>query len=368
MIRPEGRPSGSWPIPHALVTLIVVTVATLTSCSVFDPEPTPAPPASLPSSDQPRSGGVYRIATPYDAITLDPARANSAEDWWLVGTALFNRLYSYDQNARLFPDLAEDFPEISPDGLTYIIHLRQGVTFHNGRELTADDVKFTLERVLWPETASWGVEPLLNISGADAVISGESKALTGVVVLDPYTLQITLNRPLAAFTALLSMSPFSIVPRDEVIEAGEAWGNDAVIGTGPFKLAEWTPGEHMRLTRHGDYFRADLPYLDGVTIAFNVVAPVALERWQNGEVDFAWISQTADEAAQLHEEAYRPYLRTGPSLISSRVLFNLANQYAGNVRVRQAVMSAINTVALAEQANFAESAAGLLPPRPRLPE
>jgi ABC-type transport system substrate-binding protein len=293
--------------------LAVVLVA-LTGCSLFDPGSTPTPEEA---AGQPQRGGTYRIAGPFDAITLDPARADGVEDWWLVGTLLFNRLYSYDADGELFPDLTEDFPQVSEDGLTHTIRLRRGVAFHNGRELSADDVRFTFERVLNPATASWGVAALMQIAGSDEVANGSSASLAGVKALDAHTLQITLKQPLAAFTALLATSPLSIVPRAEVTAAGSDWGIGTVIGTGPFALAEWTPGERMRLTRNQRYFRPNLPYLDVVEVAFNVVTPVALERWQDGEADFVWFNSAAEEMPQLAADpTLTRHWRAGPTLVS----------------------------------------------------
>jgi ABC-type transport system substrate-binding protein len=338
---------------------LAVALAALTSCSIFDPAVTPMPEQA---AGQPQRGGTYRLAGPFDAITLDPARADGVEDWWLVGTLLFNRLYSYDADGKLFPDLAEDFPQVSEDSLTHTIRLRRGVAFHNGRELSADDVRFTFERVLNPATASWGVAALMHIAGSDAVANGSSASLAGVRALDAHTLQITLKRPLAAFTALLATSPLSIVPRAEVTTAGSDWGNGTVIGTGPFALAEWTPGERMRLTRNQRYFRLNLPYLDAVEVAFNVVTPVALERWQDGEADFVWFNAAAEEMPQLAADpALTHYWRTSPTLVSRRVVFNTTNKYAADARVRRAMASAINRDALAVLAPLAQASASMLP-------
>lgn len=346
------------PSRHNRLWLTAVLVA-LTSCSIFEPGPTPSPDAS---SSQPQRGGTYRIAGPFDAITLDPARANSVEDWWLVGTLLFNRLYSYGAEGKLFPDLAEDFPQVSADGRTHTLRLRRGVTFHNGRELTADDVQFTFERVLKPETAGWAVAALMHIAGSDEVAAGSSASLTGVTTLDAHTLQITLKQPLAAFTALLATSPLSIVPQAEVLAAGSDWGSGTVIGTGPFQLVEWTPGEHMRLTRNQRYFRPDLPYLDAVEVAFNIVTPIALERWQDGEADFVWFNAAAEELPQLAADpAHTNHWRTSPTLVSRRLVFNTANKYTSDVRVRRAIASAINRDALAALTPFAQSSASMLP-------
>ena len=91
-----------------------------------------------------RPGGVYRLLGSGDVRGLDPGSAEGSEHWWGAGGLLFNRLYAYDPGNEFYPDLAAELPSLSDDGLVYTIPLRQGVKFHNGREMTADDVAFSL--------------------------------------------------------------------------------------------------------------------------------------------------------------------------------------------------------------------------------
>jgi ABC-type transport system substrate-binding protein len=143
----------------------------------------------------PKVGGTFRILGAGDFRTLDPPGAESSEDWWSAGMVLFNELYFYDKDGNFYADLAADMPQISDDGLVYTIPIRQGVKFHNGRELKAEDVKFTLERQLWPEVYSWGKTFMENMVGYQDVIDGKTKDLSGIKVLDDYTVEITLKQP-----------------------------------------------------------------------------------------------------------------------------------------------------------------------------
>jgi ABC-type transport system substrate-binding protein len=159
------------------------------------------------------------------------------------------------------------------------------------------------------------------------------------------------------------MSPFGIVPRAETLAAGDAWGTTAVIGTGPFKLSEWSPGADMRLIRNNDYFRSGQPHLDAIEVSFNVVAPVALERWRAGVADFVWFGEGASDVPSLQgDEEFRGGLRSGPGLTGSVLYFDLSNPVARDVRVRQAVASAIDKRAIATKTISADMATGLLPP------
>jgi ABC-type transport system substrate-binding protein len=327
----------------------------LAGCTANDP-----PPAPLPQTAQPPS--TYRIASPHDAITLDPAQANSPVDWWAASTLIFDQLYEVDAQGSLQPALASDWPQVSADGLQVTIPLRAGVAFHNGRTLTADDVKFSLERILQPETASWGAGWLMNIVGADAVANGTARTLAGVTTLGPLALQIRLKQPQAALPAILSMSALSIVPRQEVLIAGSGWGSRVVIGTGPYKLAGWQKGTQLRLERNATYFKTGAPR-DTVEIALNMAAPVALEMWQKGEVDFALFDENAEEVKAIRDDATLAVnIRTQPSLSGSRILFNPANRYTADARVRQAIVSAIDPSVVYRRDAAAAPANGLLPP------
>jgi len=111
--------------------------------------------SAAPAAASPKVGGTYRMYAKGDFRTLDPPGAEGSEDWWSAGMVLFNMLYFYTKEGEFYADLAADLPKISGDGLIYTIPIRKGVKFHNGRELVADDVKYSLERQLWPEVYSW---------------------------------------------------------------------------------------------------------------------------------------------------------------------------------------------------------------------
>lgn len=335
--------------------MVIALLLTIAGCTA-NSTPTPAPqPTSV-------TAGLYRIASPFDPITLDPARASNVEEWWAVGALLFNQLYAFDAQGELSPALAKDFPQVSADGLTLTIPLREGVKFHNGRVVTAEDVAFTLTRVLQPETASWGATWLMNIAGADEVASGASTTLTGVKALGPLAVQIQLKQPQAAFPAMLALSAFSIVPRQETLIAGDDFGTRVVIGTGPFKLGEWKKGASLRLERNVGYFQGDQPQADAIEMSFNVAAPVALERLSAGETHFALLNENAADWQTIRgDPALEANLRSGNSLAGSRIQFNPANRYTSDLRIRQAIVSAMDPAAVFATAQ-AEPANGLLPP------
>ncbi|MCS6847856.1 MAG: ABC transporter substrate-binding protein [Anaerolineae bacterium] len=304
-------------------------------------EPGATPQAVMDTG--PRVGGTYRIVAGGDFVkTLDPGSAEAFEDWWSVGQLLFNMPYAFDREGNFYPDLAADLPKISSDGKVYTIPLRKGVKFHNGREMTAEDVKFTIERQLWPEVYSWGKSYLNTIVGAQDVLDGKTKDLAGVKVVDPYTVEITLDRPQAVFAALMSITIFGVVPKKEVLDAGQDWGTKVVIGTGPFKFVEWQPQQRAVFERNPNYFKPGKPYIERVELNLNVEESVRLLRWESGEADFLIGIPPAEFPRILADENLKDVLRSTPTMTVHRFNIHMTAKPLDNLKVRQAIAHAID--------------------------
>ena len=305
---------------------------------------------------EPQMGGVYRLMGSGDVRGLDVGSAEGSEDWWSAGGLLFNRLYAYDPANEFFPDLAAEFPRISDDGLVYTIPLRQGVKFHNGREMVADDVAFSLAWQLWPEVYSWGKTYMENVVGYDEVIDGATQELSGVKVIDPSTIEVTLKTPQAVFPAILSMTMNGISPKQETIDAGAEWGKSIVIGTGPFKFVEWNQGQSVIFERHPEFFREGLPYLDRVELYLNVEPSVQMLRWESGEAEFVHTIPDADVPAVLSEEQFANTRRQAATPVTMRLFMDTRAAPFDNLQVRQAVAMAV------DKEFFARSKGGVIDP------
>jgi ABC-type transport system substrate-binding protein len=305
------------------------------------------PAATSPANGQPRTGGTYRIAGRGDMRSLDPPAAENAEDWWSAGMLLYNMLYFFDKDGKFYADLAAGDPEISDDGMTYTIPLRQGVTFHNGREMVADDVKFSLERQLWPEVYSWGKTYMSNLTGYQDVIDGKTKELAGIRIIDPYTIEIKIDVPQAVFPLLLTMSMNAIIPKQETLDAGADWGVSVVIGTGPFKFVEWRQGEQAVYERNPTYFREGLPYIDRVELSLNVEPAVQMLRWESDELEWVHDIPAAERPRIFGDEAMAALVRRTPAVAVRRLGMHYTTEPFDDVRVRQAVAMAIDKEALA---------------------
>ncbi len=288
-----------------------------------------------------RPGGSIVITYKDDVATLDPAIGYDWQNWSMI-KSLFDGLMDYvPGTTELRPGLAERY-EISDDGMTVTFHLRTGVMFHNGREMTAEDVKYTLDRVTNPETQSPGAGFFGSILGYDAMADGSASALEGVKVIDPQTVEITLSRPDATFLHVMALNFAHIVPQEAVEAAGDDFGKQPV-GTGAFKLTEWTLGQRLVFEKNQDYWRDGVPYLDQITFEVGQEPIVALLRLQNGEVDVpgdgippAKFQEVMADPAQAERVVEGGQLHTG------YITMNVNTAPLDNVEVRRAINMAIN--------------------------
>lgn len=312
--------------------------------------------APAAAQGEPRAGGTYRVLTNEQIPSLDAALAYNYLDWWLSYQGIYNRLYRFDREGQLQPDLAEGMPRMSADGLSYAVTLRSGVTFHNGREVTADDVKFSFDRTVWPGLESPGSSFLTNVAGYEEMAGrtvepdtpyDPSVTLTGVTVVDPRTVSFTLKQPQAVFAAILGVTTFGVAPKQEVIDAGRDWGTKVVVGTGPFRFVEWSQGERIVLERNPDYFRPDRPYLERVELALNVQGESGTLRWESGEAEMIPGASPADLARIRSDPTLSARLREGPSMVIYYLDFASNAAPFDTLQVRQAVAMAIDKATLA---------------------
>ena len=288
-----------------------------------------------------KQGGAITITYKDDVATLDPAIGYDWQNWSMI-KSLYDGLMDYAPGTtELKPDLAESY-EISADGKTFTFKLRAGVKFHNGREMTADDVKYSLDRVTNPKTQSPGAGFFASIAGFDDVAGGKSESLSGVTVVDPLTVKIELSRPDATFLHVMAINFSHVVPKEAVEQYGADFGKNAV-GTGAYKMAEWTLGQRLVFERNPDYWRKGLPYLDKITFEIGQEPIVALLRLQKGEIDVPGDGiPPAKFQEVMADPAQKERVVVGGQLHTGYVTMNTTMPPFDNVKVRQAVNMAIN--------------------------
>jgi peptide/nickel transport system substrate-binding protein len=288
-----------------------------------------------------KQGGSMTVTYKDDVSTLDPAIGYDWQNWSMI-KSLFDGLMDYEPGTTtLKPDLAESY-EISPDGQTFTFKLRQGVKFHNGRELTAEDVKYSIERVVNPATQSPGAGFFGSIKGFEEASAGKADSLSGITVVDPYTIKFELSRPDATFLHVAAINFAHVVPKEEVEKHGADFGKHPV-GSGAFRLAEWTLGQKLVFERFADYWNKGLPKLDQITFEVGQEPIVALLRLQKGEIDIPGDGIPPAKFIEVKEDpAFKDLVIQGGQLHTGYVAMNVKIKPFDDVKVRQAVNMAIN--------------------------
>ncbi len=261
-----------------------------------------------------------------DIVTLDPAHMIGNEED-NIGLAIYSRLIEYDPDnpgeTRL--DAAEEF-EISDDGLEYYFRLREGIQFHDGYgELTAEDVKFTYERVADPEL--------------DAPYKDDFATLEEVEVIDRYSGRIILSDPFPGLlTRTLPLLRGSILSKEAFEDIGEERFATNPIGSGPYQFVEWQPGEKIILTRNEDYYR-ELPDFTRVEIFPIVEEPAAEVAFDTGELNETRISLESIERYEAQEDVN---LENLDLLRFAWIGFNHQLPPFDDIKVREAMRYAID--------------------------
>ncbi|MFW7358187.1 MAG: ABC transporter substrate-binding protein [Brucella sp.] len=288
-----------------------------------------------------KQGGSMIVTYKDDVSTLDPAIGYDWQNWSMI-KSLFDGLMDYEPGTtNLRKEIAEDYT-ISDDGKTFTFKLRRGVKFHNGRELNADDVKYSIERVVNPKTQSPGAGFFGSIVGFEDASAGKAEALSGITVVDPYTIKFKLSRPDATFLHVLALNFAHIVPKEEVEKYGADFGKHPV-GSGAFKMTEWTLGQRIVFERFKDYYNPSLPKLDQITFEVGQEPVVALLRLQNGEVDIPGDGIPPAKFIEVTKDPkFKDLIIQGGQLHTGYVTMNVKIKPFDNVKVRQAVNMAIN--------------------------
>ncbi|MCB9452755.1 MAG: ABC transporter substrate-binding protein [Anaerolineaceae bacterium] len=284
-------------------------------------------------AQEPQSGGVLRAAWQSKWESLDPHVASSEATFQILNNVL-ETLTFFDDDMNLIPWLAESW-ERSDDGLTWTFHLRQGVMFSNGREMTAADVKWSLDRLVNPDTAS----------GNAWRIGGASTTITAV---DNYTVAITTESPSATMPASIAANKsIGIMAPESLNDEGLV---DVPIGTGPFLIAAVEGTTSLRLERNPDYWQEGLPYLDAVEITpitDDATRELALK---GGEVD--WIFTIAPQNLAELQADEDVVVETSPRLSYDYIGLNLTKEPFSDVRVRQAMAYSLDRQVVCDFAFF----------------
>jgi peptide/nickel transport system substrate-binding protein/oligopeptide transport system substrate-binding protein len=288
-------------------------------------------------AEERKTSSALELALAQDPTSLDPAMIVDVTGG-SVAAKLYNGLVKFDERMNVAPDIASSWL-INGDGKTYTFILRRDVYFHNGRLLTARDIKYSFERVLSPDSGSrrkWLFEP---VAGARAFMEGGAEQVSGIKAIDDFTLQIELERPLAVFLEFLAMPNAYIVPPEEV-ERWERDFSDHAVGTGPFVLQEWRHDQRISLVRNDRYFDAPAR-IDGITYRIIPEEFTQVAEFESGSLDVLEIP--AAEYARLFADPIRQkQMKARVGLNTYYLGFNCQRAPMDNAKFRRAVSQAID--------------------------
>jgi len=303
-------------------------------------------------------GGIYRRPLGNDPATLDPARISDVYSR-SVSEQIFDGLVQFDQTLTIAPALAK-FWRASRDGLTWTFTLRPGVKFHHGREVTADDVVFSFTRLLDPGLKSGAADLFAAIKGARDFREGKTGEVAGLVAVDRYTVQITLDEAPAPFVSVLAVGHAKVLPRDVVAQKGDRFG-DEPVGTGPFKFIRREPGREIILGANPDYF-AGPPKLKQVVYRIFPGEPVdtMYREFESGRLEDSPVPAGVSDRRSFprHQYIRRPMFSVRFYGLNTRV------KPLDDRRVRQAIVHAIDRDAILRKTflDRYHPAHGILPP------
>ncbi len=273
------------------------------------------------------------VGVDQEVVGLDPNKVTAFSSFRRIDL-LYNKLVTYDADLHVVGDLAESWD--TPDSRTYVFHLRKGVRFHDGQEMTSEDIIFTLERILDPKTASPGRSYIDAVDGVSAV--------------DRYTVRVHLKYPLASLLSGLASGNAAIVEKAAVLRSASGDLQKTEAGTGPFTLAEWVPDNVMRLVRNPAYFKRGLPKVDEVVYRVIPEQASLLAGVRTRSVDMATISD-GSVAKQAQADKALVVLQA-PSLNLRIFSFNTTRSPFTDARVRDAIAFAIDRDAIVKAAEF----------------
>ena len=269
--------------------------------------------------------------------SLDPALITDVQGS-VIAAKLFSGLVRLDARLKVVPDIAERW-EVSKDGRTYRFYLKKGVLFNHGREVTANDFKYSFERIIKPSTKSPNTWIFDNVAGAKSFREGRTDGVTGFRVIDPYELEISLTLPFSPFLKMLTMTPAYVVPQD----VAEAKGADFALnpsGTGPYILESWLPNQQVVLRRN-DKYSGGVAQLKGVVFRIIPEDLTALTEFELGNIDIMQIPSSAYWKLK-NDSKWKPYIEALQSLNTYYLGLNTAKPPLDNPILRRAIGLAID--------------------------
>ena len=315
--------------------------------------------AAGPTADRPAAGGIIHVPIAGAIRSLDPSVDSTVEKGETLPN-VFETLTRQTEGAVVIPWLVSDITA-EKEGLRYRFRLRPGIHFHNGRPLTARDVRYSFERLLLNEEsdARW---PLSPIRGAKRLLDREASDLEGFHIVSPTEFFIDLEKPVPFFPALMSEPAAAIVP-EGTIQISGTW-RDQCVGTGPFRVAAFDPGRRLQLERNPHYWREGYPRSDGIVFRFGMSPEEIRSEFLEGRLAIASDLLPADVDAFRRDPRHGPRYRESPRLSTHMIAFNVHRGVLTDLPTRRGLAQAVDAAGIVRRTlgRLAVPANGLIPP------
>ena len=327
------------------------------------PEPTASSsaPAAADTTDsaEPLEGGRF-VRLYVDPPTLDPHLTTDSTSAQVI-VEIFGGLVTIDRNLDVVPDLAESW-DISADGRVYTFRIRPDAVFHDGKPVTAEDVRWSLERVTDPLTEAPNVDQYLgDIVGVDAKLAGDVLEISGVQVINGRTIEITIDASKSFFLAKMTYPTAFVLDRENIEANPKNWFRKP-NGTGPFKMTEYKVGETLILSRHDAYHLGSAKVAE---VEMILSGGTSMLMYENDEIDISGVGLAdLDRLLEPSHSLNAELTRAAPSFSVQYIGLNVNEPPLDDVKVRQALNLAIDkreiaTIVLGDQVVPAK---GILPP------
>ncbi len=323
---PASRGPGAW--------LCLVGLLCLAGC-----ESKVRPPLGERRDVAPSRGGTLRTAFYTDVRSLDAATAFDTASS-AIESLIYDRLVTYDERGEITPQLAETV-DVSNDGKRYTFTLRRGVLMHDGSELTAADVKRSIERSLHVKTPCPVPSYYERIVGYGPYHDGKARELSGVKLTGSHVVTFDLTEPDATFLHVMALPIVAPLCKS----AGKTWDRNfssKPCGSGPFKVVRYENGQTIRLVRHDGYWQKGKPYLDAIEWDLSVQSFTQRFKFERGDLDYMRDLSEADSTLYRSSAAWRALGEWEPSLTTAGSFMNTEFPPFDNRHVRRAVSFAIN--------------------------
>lgn len=328
----------------SLIMVLLLVVLPLAGCAPVQPASAPQKPqetlaakpagtpmpTTKPATDQPRYGGVLTVTHEADPVSMDLQQETPFTVTAAIQSA-YNGLVQFDQaSEKIVGDLAQSW-DISPDGKVVTFHIQPGAKWHDGKPVTAEDIKFSLIRTVNPP------------KGIKAPRSEELSMMDTVETLDQNTAKATLKYPSSYFIPALAI-PLMVMYSKSSVEAKGDMKKD-VMGSGPFKLKRYDPGISIEMVKNSDYFVKGRPYLDGIIFYIIRDRGTRAAAFRTGQVKL-----TGPGVAGIYPAEIKAVEASMPNVVLTRygglawanATINSSKPPFNDVRVRQAMSLATN--------------------------